>query len=191
MRKYSIIFAVLLLSKLAFSQEKGTSEIGISVGQFSSNNLLNTTEKIIQDIEGGLFENTKSKPTIAINYKFAIKNNWFIYADGTYQNIKKDITINSIKVGNVNHNFLTFGLGTEYHYIVKEWFQVYSGASIAYTSQCSDFTTSSSIFKDSKGGFFNFQVNAVGLRVGKTLAATLELGFGYKGIASLGVSYQF
>ena len=50
---------------------------------------------------------------------------------------------------------------------------------------------SSPTFEDANDGFFNFQVNAVGFRVGKALAATLELGVGYKGSANLGVSYQF
>jgi hypothetical protein len=38
---------------------------------------------------------------------------------------------------------------------------------------------------------FSFQGTALGFRVGKKLAAYAELGFGYKGIAQIGASYQF
>ena len=98
---------------------------------------------------------------------------------------------NNLIVGDVSHTYLTFGFGTEYHYIVTEWFQMYSGGSIAYTTRSSDFTSSSSSFEDANDGFFNFQINAVGFRVGKTFAGTLELGVCYKGVANLGLSYQF
>ncbi len=125
------------------------------------------------------------------NYKNAIKKNWFFYADAVFQVITEDVIENNIQVGDVSHLYFTFGFGTEYHYIVKEWFQMYSGASIAYTTRSSKFKTSSSNFEDVNDGFFNFQINAVGFRVGKKLAATLELGVGYKGLANLGVSYQF
>lgn len=47
MRKY-LLHYFLFLSTLAFSQEKGTSQIGITVGTISSNNLLNTIEEVIQ-----------------------------------------------------------------------------------------------------------------------------------------------
>lgn len=39
--------------------------------------------------------------------------------------------------------------------------------------------------------YFNYKVTALGLRVGKKLAGFLELGFGFTGIVSAGISYQF
>lgn len=38
---------------------------------------------------------------------------------------------------------------------------------------------------------FAFQLNPIGIRVGQRIAGFAELGFGYKGFASLGVSMQF
>tara|TARA_R110002050_G_scaffold56512_3_gene127088 strand:- start:40298 stop:40468 length:171 start_codon:yes stop_codon:yes gene_type:complete len=38
---------------------------------------------------------------------------------------------------------------------------------------------------------FNFQLSALGFRIGKTVAAFAELGFGYKGIIIVGASFQF
>lgn len=39
--------------------------------------------------------------------------------------------------------------------------------------------------------FFAYQVNPVGLRVGKKIGAFAEFGYGYKGIATAGVSLRF
>ncbi|MCK4288204.1 MAG: hypothetical protein KAW86_03280, partial [Bacteroidales bacterium] len=38
---------------------------------------------------------------------------------------------------------------------------------------------------------FNFQITAVGVRLGKSLGGFMELGFGYKGLLNFGLSYQF
>lgn len=38
---------------------------------------------------------------------------------------------------------------------------------------------------------FAYHINPLGLRVGKKLAGFLELGYGFKGIATAGVSYKF
>jgi hypothetical protein len=56
---------------------------------------------------------------------------------------------------------------------------MYSGIGLAY------FTS------DEYDTNFSFQATALGFRVGKKLAAFAELGFGYKGIAQIGASYQF
>ena len=56
---------------------------------------------------------------------------------------------------------------------------MYSGIGLAYVST------------DEFNNNFSFQATALGFRVGKKLAAFAELGFGYKGIAQIGASYQF
>ena len=68
---------------------------------------------------------------------------------------------------------------------------MYSGVSIGYTLESADFTTSNASIEDKNDGYFNFQLNAIGLRVGKSLAGVAELGVGYKGFASVGLSFQF
>ena len=180
----------VLFTIYSFSQEKGTSDISFSVGAGTSNDFLNATEDIISNIGGVSTTNASFAPSFNLTYKYAILNNWFFYADGTYQSIKEDVIENSIKIGDVSHRYITVGFGSEYHYIHKEWFQMYSGASIAYTSQNADFTTSNDI-EDDSDSYFNFQVNAVGLRFGKAFAGFVELGVGYKGYANAGLSFQF
>ncbi len=182
----SVIFS--LVTTLVFSQEKGTHEVKLGAGFVeTSNEFLSTVEDIVS---GASTSNTTVRPAFNLTYKIAIKDRWFINADLVYQTVEEDIIQGSLKTGDVSHRYFTVGFGSDYHYITKDWFQMYSGASIGYTSQNSDFTTSSNI-EDSNDSYFNFHVNALGFRFGRKLAAFAELGFGYKGVANVGVSYQF
>lgn len=187
MRKIVSFIVFVIISLASFSQEKGTNDISFGVGFESSNEFLNSVDDIISGVS---YSNTSVSPVFNLTYKVAIKNKWFVYADGAYQTVSEDVVENNITTGDVSHRYLTIGFGSSYHYISKDWFQMYSGASIAYTSQASDFTTSSNI-KDSNDSYFNFQVNALGFRFGRKLAAFAEFGVGYKGVANLGLSYQF
>jgi len=54
-----------------------------------------------------------------------------------------------------------------------------------------NFNGSSNDLEDRKDGYFNFQVNALVFRFGYKLAGIIEFGNGYKGIANIGLSYQF
>jgi len=188
MKKITIVLVALFFSMFAFGQEKGTHDLGSFVGFNSSNEYLNAAEVLDN---GGTYENTQATLSFGLNYKIASANNWFFYADGAYQGITEDVLESGAEVGDVSHTYLTFGFGTEYHYIHSDWFQMYTGGSIAYTQHSAKYTTSSTTFKDVNKGFFNWQINALGFRFGKKIAATLELGAGYKGFANFGVSIQF
>uniref|UniRef100_UPI0030D94E9C hypothetical protein n=1 Tax=Maribacter arcticus TaxID=561365 RepID=UPI0030D94E9C len=78
-----------------------------------------------------------------------------------------------------------------YKYAVKDRFMV--GAAISYealTGHTNDVLVAY-FTSDQYDTNLSFQINALGFRVGKKLAAYAELGFGYKGMAQLGASYQF
>ena len=181
-----MLIVLVSISPFANAQEKGTQELVGGIGFFSSNDFLNSAETIISGVS---YENTTTSPTINFTYKNTLKDNWFLYADGSLQFINADVLEDGVKTGDVSHRYWTAGLGTEYHYIHNDWFQMYSGASIAYSLLYSDF--SSPPREDKNDGYFNFQISAVGFRVGRALAAVVELGVGYKGIANAGISYQF
>lgn len=187
MKKTVLVAIFGLISTLAFSQEKGTHEIKLGVGFETSNEFLNTVEDITSGVS---YANTTVTPAFNLTYKIAIKDKWFFYADAAYQVVTEDVIENGLTTGDVSQRYFTVGFGSDYHYISKDWFQMYSGASIAYTSQNADFTTSSNI-EDKSDGYFNFHVNALGFRFGKALAGFVELGVGYRGVANVGVSYQF
>lgn len=190
MNRILLLAGCFVFGMNAYAQEQGTNDLSFGAGIGTSNDFLAATEEIISNLGGVTTTNQTSGPSLNVTYKTAIKNNWFFYADGTFQTITEDVVENSVVTGDVSHRYITFGFGTEYHYIHSDWLQMYSGGSIAYTSNYSDFTTSSNL-EDTSDGYFNFQVNAVGLRIGKSLAGFVELGVGYKGFANAGLSFQF
>ena len=194
MKKIFLSFVFSLTILLGFSQTKGTHEFELTVGGPTRNDFRDVANQIIESVIAAgntTYTNKSSTPSIAISYKTTIKDNWLIYADGVYQSVKENVLVKNNQVGDINNSYVTFGVGTEYHYIYKPWFQMYSGASIGFTAQYSNFKGSSSDLKDGHDGYFNFQVNALGFRFGKKLAGIIELGAGYKGVANIGLSYQF
>jgi outer membrane protein W len=194
MKNLGFILGFIFLSSISYSQEKGTQDINLSVGSLTTNQYVEIITSIFGDIYNDYnnvsYKNEKFAASFTLTYNYAIKNNWFINSNVSYQTIEKDVFESNVKTGNVTDQFITVGIGSSYHYIKKDWFQMYSGLNVAYTKHKSDSTASSNII-DADVSFFNFQLNALGFRFGKKLAATLELGFGYKGIANTGLSYQF
>lgn len=194
MKNVRLLITVLMLTtNTLFSQKKGKNEILVSVGVITSNGFLSNIESIIEGaFSRASYENSSPRIAYTITYKKAIENNWFVFVDGSYQNIHKNMVKNKLVIGASNQNFYTIGVGSDYHYLTKEWCQIYSGISIAYTIQktTNKHNDNNTTFV-SNNKFFNFQINALGLRIGKEFAGTLELGYGYKGVINLGTSYQF
>ncbi|MCF1191433.1 hypothetical protein LRR18_07540 [Mangrovimonas sp. AS39] len=187
MKKRIALLSLLFISLYSVAQEKGTNDINFGIGFETSNEFLNTVEDIISGVS---YRNTTVTPAFILTYKIAVKNKWFVYADGAYQQVTEDVVENNLTTGDATHRYITVGFGSSYHYISKNWFQMYSGASVAYTSQYSNFSTSSNL-EDKSDGYFNFHVSALGFRFGKALAGFAEIGVGYKGFANVGISYQF
>lgn len=178
----------------AQAQEKGKQEFSIHIGGGTSNDFVNIGSSISSSLLtlGHItYKDSKSTPSVGVTYKYAIKNKWMILADAYYQSDKKNAFVANSKIFTQKSSYYTLGLGTDYHYVSNDWLQLYSGASVAYTLVHDKFSNTTANFKNGNQNSFNFHVNAIGLRVGKKLGASLELGFGYKGIANIGVSYQF
>ncbi|MFD2552507.1 hypothetical protein ACFSQP_11860 [Bizionia sediminis] len=191
MKKLHVFLLASLLSVATFSQEKGTNDLSVAVGFGTSNEFLDILETIVTAPFGlASYANETSTPAIMVTYKRALENNWFVYADGSFESNKGDLILNNTKVGESKRTYLTIGVGTEYHYIANTWFQMYSGGALALSTASSENTSPENTQKDNTT-YLNFQINALGFRFGKALAAVVELGVGYKGFANVGLSYQF
>lgn len=102
------------------------------------------------------------------------------------------MTKNDKSLGTVKHNMFTLAVEARVDYLNKEFFGMYLGlgvgATIIKTKSSSDGTDVSDVDPDSH---FNFHVTALGFRVGKQFGGTAELGYGYRGIANVGLYYRF
>lgn len=174
------------------AQDKGTSDISANIGFGTSTELSNLFSDILTSgFTGGQISASeiKAEASFGLTYRYAVANRWMVHADAFYQKMSQDIYVGGVKDDELDYTYITIGLGTDYRYISGPIFQMYSGVSVAYTSENIDH--SGSYNSPDGDGFVNYQINAVGFRVGKKLAGFAELGYGYKGIFNAGVSYQF
>ncbi|SKB28670.1 hypothetical protein [Maribacter arcticus] len=154
------------------AQTKGSNQISMSYGAFS-----------VYEYASMFFEDIESKGIASLNYKYAVKDRFMVGAAISYEALTghtNDVLV-AFGAEDTEREFtnITFAVETDYRYVSKPSFQMYSGIGVAY------FTS------DQYDTNLSFQINALGFRVGKKLAAYAELGFGYKGMAQLGASYQF
>jgi hypothetical protein len=78
------------------------------------------------------------------------------------------------------------------HYLKKEWISVYSGLALggAYWKYSTDFSPGSAKRDVEHKWLFSYQFDAIGIRVGKTIAGYSEWGFGYQGSIKFGLSVK-
>ncbi|WP_062060404.1 hypothetical protein [Aquimarina longa] len=200
MKKIQIIalgfFFLGIFTSSLNAQDKGTSQISIGYGTATTNQLVSLLSDIIitaGTLGNATFDNNKSIGAINLNYKYAIIDKLMIGGSLVYEKIEDDALIQNKKIGERDNTFYTVGLEADYRYISKDVFQMYSGLGVAYTNSHQKFTSSSPTYKNDTYtiNYFNYQLTAIGIRVGKSIAGFAELGFGYKGILNFGVSYQF
>lgn len=192
------LFTLLLLSAgiTLYGQDRPLHDFGFAIGAISSMDLSDKTEDVL---DGGipragdsLSFSAFALPTVTATYKIRGTDRLMFRFDISWQLINEDVLLNEIKVGDKSTNFLSFGLGVDYYYFEKGRLELYSGATIAPTLQYARLSNVEGIDDESTAdGFFNYQINAVGLRYGDDLAVILELGYGYKGIGSLGISFRY
>ncbi|KAA1244994.1 hypothetical protein [Aquimarina sp. RZ0] len=201
MKKYTIITSLLILFVCSMNcmwaqTAKGTNELKIGYGIATTNDIINiTSEAVIYTLTLGnsTFLEKNSYGAVFISYKRAIANNLLLGVAFTYQNSDGDVITGRSKIGDFEEEYYTIALESDYHYISKDIFKMYSGLGIGYTIRNEDFRATDANFSNESmnSNHFNFQITGIGVRVGKALSGYAEAGFGYRGVLNLGVSYQF
>lgn len=124
-------------------------------------------------------------PIIA-GYRRNLSEHFSVGLQGSYSGFDKEYTILSSSKIKIQSKFITVMLNSNYSYIPRNIVQFYSGLSAGF----SVFSESDSLESESKT-VFAFHVNALGIRVGKSIGGFLELGFGFNGIINAGLSVKF
>ena len=196
MSSFRIQFSILL--SLLFSwqlnaQEKGTHEIYAGVGVLTTNDALSLgSDILVTGFSSGhiSYSDVHNIPALGLGYKLAVANRWMVGLAAYYQSSQSNVYSDDVRDGTMSHSYFTIGLGSDYHYISRKWFQMYSGLEVAYTLEGIQYDGSNNDIHENKYNYFNFQLDALGFRFGKTFSVFAELGFGYKGILHGGLSLQ-
>jgi len=99
-----------------------------------------------------------------------------------------------LQVGNIDtgtfkeQNFIA-AAELDYHWIMREGLQVYSGAGFGVRYRRGTYETTET--ETHNRVLPTFHLNAIGVRFGRKVGFFLELGAGYKGILSGGINAQF
>lgn len=109
------------------------------------------------------------------------------------QKIDKEVFFTGNKVGDITDNYYTILPQISYEFVQANWIRLYSGVGLGLTIWEQQLKSDDPNLTDGKASdvLFNFHLNAIGARVGNTFGASLELGFGAKGIINAGLSYRF
>mgnify|MGYP001031013143 CR=1 FL=1 len=109
------------------------------------------------------------------------------------QTIDKEVFFTGNKAGDITDNYYTILPQLSYEYLQAGWLRIYSGVGLGITIWEQNLKSSDPKLSGAKASdlMFNFHVNAIGARVGNAFGASLELGFGAKGILNAGLSYRF
>ena len=115
----------------------------------------------------------KAGPSLGLTYRYAVAVRLMIQGDAFYQKMSQDLYINNNKDGEMDYSYVTAAVGADYRYISRSIFQMYYGLAAGYTFE--NIKYSGAAEAPEGKGFFNYQVTAVGFRIGKTLAGFAEL----------------
>lgn len=193
----SIIVLVLIIvfSGNIVAQKKGTEELKLGYGYATSTQIVYD----IADIFSTVFTlgditnvNETTYGALNIGYNYSVSDKVSLGASITYEQIRNDVKSNKDIIGNNTCSFYTVALEATVHYVRKENFQMYSGLGLAYTYGSLKFDSSNPQEQSSDDvvNLFNFNITGIGVRCGRAFGGFAELGFGYKGLASVGLSYQ-
>lgn len=106
-----------------------------------------------------------------------------------YEKITKDVFINDELVGEVNDKYISLMGEIEYNYISRDILQVFSGISGGLTFRNENAEIDDNEEKSSTS-FISYQIDVVGVRLGRSFGVFAKVGFGFKGLLNGGVSYE-
>ncbi|MBB2949477.1 hypothetical protein [Sphingobacterium sp. JUb56] len=193
--KKSIFIAIAAVVGFVFktqAQESKKHEIRIDYSDATPLVIADVfTNTFVSAISGSESSNEKAFGMLSAGYRYALSNRFSIGADLSYANASSDMKNKSTnEITYRKSNFYMVLPTAKYSYVKRGIIDFYgtvaSGAILANGSDRTDHekTTTNDII-------FAFQVNPLGLRIGKDWGGFLEAGYGFKGIFALGASYRF
>lgn len=200
MKKTLLLLSALMLTFHLFSQSYYRSydhhDISLSYGMFLPSQFQEVNNSMLNEMypaELYVSDYFKGSGALFITYRHMFRNeNMFFGLTAGMSNFSWDIYNIGSDEGVLKTQNYTFAFDWEYRYRNQGPIQLYSGLGIGITLANQKFTptdtniaaTTDQLFK------FGYQLNAIGVRVGKKLGGYAEFGYGYKGIINLGISLQ-
>lgn len=200
MKKAYITIGLIFISISLFSQSYYRSydhhDISMSYGLFTPAQFTDVNTPILNDMfpaELYVADHYKGSGAIFLTYRHMFRNEnifWGLTA-GMSKSSWQIYNIGS-DVGELKRQFYTFAIEFEYRYRNQGVVQMYSGVGLGFTYGSETLTSTDPGVAESTGSLnqLGYQVNAIGVRIGKKFGGFAEFGYGYKGIINIGLSLQ-
>jgi len=198
----NILFIVLTITSVnLFSQSFDRSylhhDLMINYGM-ATPDLFNKTSSSMLDEkfpdERYIRDNYSGSGIFGLSYRNVLQNEMILLGiSANYNKTKCEIYNVGQYEGVLNRTFFTVAVDVQYRYQNMQKVQIYSGVGIGYTFGNETFTPESIHQNQNNTGTINsfaWQINAIGIRVGKAFGGFVEFGYGYKGIVNFGLSFQ-
>ncbi len=190
-----LISGLVLLSLIhsaTFAQNK-KHEIVAGYGIVSHQTLKEITVNLAVTLATVGYVNTiyqNGSGTFYLGYRYHLTKGIHLGIDAAYQRINEEVNNQDEVLGNLKREYFTLSANSNFSYINKPAFQMYSTLSLGYI-QGNGYYTPIEGEKDSEStGLFGFQVNALGFRFGQNIGGFVEIGYGYKGVLNFGLSVK-
>lgn len=201
MKKFFLILGISFFSISLFSQDYYRSydhhDIMVAYGQFIPDQFRSVDTKMLDGIYPDsryVRDNYSSIGTIFFTYRHVFKNELFLWGiTAGMSNSKSKIFNVGQYGGELKRSFYTLAIEWDYRYVNQGPIQVYSGVGLGFSYATEEFTPPAESTLTAKTGNISniaYQINAVGVRLGKRYAGFVEFGYGYKGIINAGFSLQ-
>ncbi|MGZ5439474.1 MAG: hypothetical protein ACXWFJ_06455 [Candidatus Aminicenantales bacterium] len=186
-----LVLATLILSTAGFGQTR-RHDLSLSYGVLSIDQLSDILTDVLTIVVAlGTFSKNDVKYTGVpfLTYHYSANSRFgFGGAIGGY-NSHGILQVTGDNVGTFKEKNLIAAVELDYHWIMREGFQVYSGAGFGVRYRQGTYeTTETDTFNKVLP---TFHINALGVRFGGKVGFFLEFGAGYKGVLSAGINGQF
>lgn len=191
------MIALTGLSVQAQSYERSYdhNDFQIGYGMFTPDQFMKVNSTMLDDMYPDQLyvrDNYSGTGAIFLTYRHIGKNeNWMWGATaGASANSSKIYNLGQFE-GDLKRTFVTLAIEGEYRYRNQGVVQLYSGIGLGYSYGTETLTSPEQLTTNGNVSTIAYQINAIGVRLGKKYAGFAEFGFGYKGIVNVGLSIQW
>ena len=187
--------AILLVTATFYSSNAQQHHFSGGVGVLSTNYIadtfFNVAKNVISDLAGSdtKLENQKSVGELRLSYAYYPIEKLSVGASASFLQTTSDAVSGGVTTGDYSSTYLTFAAEGTYTYLSRRNIRLYGLLGAGISNMNSKYTTGRSSESDGTN-YFNFHVSPIGVTFGKQFGGTAEIGFGYRGVFSLGVYYR-
>lgn len=192
-----ILFTVLFTAASILSAKAQEHQFSVGVGGLSTNSfadiLINVAKSVVGDMVGSdaKLENQRAVGEFRVGYAYYPIERVSVGATASFLQTTSDAVSEGSVTGDYSSTYLTFAAEGTYTYLTRNNIRLYGLLGAGLTNLNSKYTTGGESQRESDPtNYFNFHVSPIGITFGKQFGGTAEVGFGYRGIISLGLYYR-